>query len=192
VTSWKEQVELFKAAQKEYGHIDHVFANAGITQTCSLLEDDVDEHGDLLPPKLNTLNVNLTGCIYTVKLGIYYLKKNPRGGSIVMTGSVSSFTCFPVTDYSAFNHLHHSARDISNDITQQRPNTPSSASYALCAPNSIPDCPYASTPLRPRGQTRVSYPDASSLLSVRIITSLQMLWDVRSRCSWRIRRDMAS
>jgi hypothetical protein len=176
VISWKEQVELFKAAQKEYGHIDHVFANAGITQTFSLLEDDVDENGDLLPPKLNTLNVNLTGCIYTVKLGIYYLKKNPRGGSIVMTGSVSSFTCFPVTDYSAFNHLHHSPCNISNDDTQQRPNTPSSACYALCIPNSTPDCPYASTPLRPRGQTRVSCPDTSSLLSARTITSLQMLW----------------
>jgi NAD(P)-dependent dehydrogenase (short-subunit alcohol dehydrogenase family) len=63
----------------------------------------VDEHGDLLPPKLNTLNVNLNGCIYTVKLGIHYLKKNPKGGSIVMTASGSSFTRFPITDYSAFH-----------------------------------------------------------------------------------------
>jgi NAD(P)-dependent dehydrogenase (short-subunit alcohol dehydrogenase family) len=117
VTSWKEQVELFKAAEKEYGRIDHVFANAGITQTFSLLEDDVDEDGELLPPKLNTLNVNLTGCIYTVKLGIHYLKKNPKGGSIVMTGSVSSFTRFPVTDYSASSHLHHSPCNIPNNIT---------------------------------------------------------------------------
>jgi NAD(P)-dependent dehydrogenase (short-subunit alcohol dehydrogenase family) len=100
VTSWKEQVELFKATEKEYGHIDHVFANAGISPSFSLLEDDVDEHGDLLPPKLNTLNVNLNGCIYTVKLGIYYLKKNPKGGSIVITASGSSFSRFPATDYS--------------------------------------------------------------------------------------------
>jgi NAD(P)-dependent dehydrogenase (short-subunit alcohol dehydrogenase family) len=100
VTSWKEQVELFKAAEKEYGKIDHVFANAGIGPTVSLLEDDVDENGDLLPPKLNTLNINLTGCLYTVKLAIYHLKKNPNGGSIVMTASVSSFTRFPPPDYS--------------------------------------------------------------------------------------------
>tara|TARA_R110002003_G_scaffold45_5_gene3468 strand:+ start:14122 stop:14982 length:861 start_codon:yes stop_codon:yes gene_type:complete len=100
VTSWKEQVELFKAAEKEYGKIDHVFANAGIGPTISLLEDDVDENGDLLPPKLNTLDVNLTGCLYTVKLGIHYLKKNPNGGSIVMTASASSFSRFPATDYS--------------------------------------------------------------------------------------------
>jgi NAD(P)-dependent dehydrogenase (short-subunit alcohol dehydrogenase family) len=100
VTSWKEQVALFKAAKEEYGKIDHVFANAGISRTFTLLEDDLDENGDLLPPKLNTMNVNLTGCIYTVKLGIYYLKKNANGGSIVMTASASSFSRFSATDYS--------------------------------------------------------------------------------------------
>ncbi|EAT87097.2 hypothetical protein SNOG_06033 [Parastagonospora nodorum SN15] len=81
VTSWKDQVELFKAAEKHYTKINHVFANAGIAPTINLMEDDVDENGDLLPPKLNTLNVNLTGCMYTVKLGIFYLKKNPNGGT---------------------------------------------------------------------------------------------------------------
>ena len=100
VASWKEQVEMFKAAEKEFGKIDHVFANAGISATVSLMEEDVDENGDLLPPKLDTFNVNLTGCVYTVKLGIHYLKKNPNGGSIVVTASASSFMRFPATDYS--------------------------------------------------------------------------------------------
>ncbi|KAF2024644.1 NAD(P)-binding protein, partial [Setomelanomma holmii] len=104
VTSWKEQIDLFKAAEKEYGKIDHVFANAGIGPTISLLEDDIDENGDLLPPKLNTMDVNLTGCMYTVKLGIYYLKKNPNGGSIIMTASGSSFSRFPATDYTTAKH----------------------------------------------------------------------------------------
>ncbi|KAF1930192.1 NAD(P)-binding protein [Didymella exigua CBS 183.55] len=56
VTDWKQQVELFKAAEKQYGKIDHVFANAGIAPTVSLLEDDVDVNGDLLPPDLKTIN----------------------------------------------------------------------------------------------------------------------------------------
>lgn len=63
---------------------------AGIQPTATLLEEDVDENGDLLPPRLDTININLLGCIYTVKLGIYYLKQNPNGGSIVMTASASS------------------------------------------------------------------------------------------------------
>ena len=108
----------FKAAEEQYGKIDHVFANAGIAPTTSLLEDDLDEDGNLAPPNLRTLDVNLTGCLYTVKLGIHYLRKNPTGGSIVITASASSFMRFPPVDYSAsplsylptcqptYQHLH--------------------------------------------------------------------------------------
>ncbi|KAF9693063.1 hypothetical protein EKO04_008939 [Ascochyta lentis] len=104
VTEWKQQVELFKAAQKQYGRIDHVFANAGIAPTVSLLEDDIDDNGDLLPPNLKTINVNLLGCLYTVKLGIHHIRQNPTGGSIVITASGSSFTRFPATDYTTTKH----------------------------------------------------------------------------------------
>ncbi|KAF2996913.1 hypothetical protein E8E13_005896 [Curvularia kusanoi] len=104
VTDWKQQLELFKSAEKHYGKIDHVFANAGIAPTFSLLEDEVDANGDLLPPNLKTLDVNLTGCLYTVKLGINYLRKNPSGGSIVITASESSFTRFPPVDYTTSKH----------------------------------------------------------------------------------------
>jgi NAD(P)-dependent dehydrogenase (short-subunit alcohol dehydrogenase family) len=100
VTSWKEQLDMFKVAQKQYGKIDHVFANAGIRPSMTLVEDDVDENNDPLPPKKDTLDVNLIGYIYTVKLAIHYLKKNPNGGSIVMTASGSSFSRFPGADYS--------------------------------------------------------------------------------------------
>jgi NAD(P)-dependent dehydrogenase (short-subunit alcohol dehydrogenase family) len=172
VTSWKEQIELFKAAEKEYGRIDHVFANAGISPSFSLLEDDVDEHGDLLPPNPNTLNVNLNGCVYTVKLGIYYLKKNPKGGSIVMTASGSSFTRFPATDYSAQSL---SILDNSPKMPQQPRNTPSSAFCALSMANCIPDCQYVSTPLRLHGPILASYQDISSPPSVKTTTSPRML-----------------
>jgi NAD(P)-dependent dehydrogenase (short-subunit alcohol dehydrogenase family) len=91
-----------------------VFANAGIAPTISLLEDDVDSNGDLLPPNLKTIDVNLHGCLYTVKLGIHHIRKNPTGGSIVITASGSSFTRFPATDYSTCclkslisTHTHH-------------------------------------------------------------------------------------
>lgn len=100
VTSWKEQLDVFKAAEQEYGKIDHAFANAGIGKSTSFLEEEVDENGDLLPPKMNTINVNLVGVMYTVKLAIHYLKKNPNGGSIVMTASGSSFARLPAEDYS--------------------------------------------------------------------------------------------
>ncbi|KAF2750216.1 NAD(P)-binding protein [Sporormia fimetaria CBS 119925] len=88
VTSWKEQLDMFKAAQEKFGKIHHVFANAvGIGPTCTLLENEVDENGDLLPPRLKTFDVNLTGVVYTVKLGIHYIQKHSEGGSIVMTAT---------------------------------------------------------------------------------------------------------
>ncbi|KAI8941794.1 hypothetical protein NX059_002995 [Plenodomus lindquistii] len=104
VTSWTDQLALFKAAEKEYGHIDHVFCNAGIRPTVTLLEDDVDENGNLQPPNLATYDVNLVGCTYTTKLGIHYLRKNPKGGSLVLTASGSSFSRFPGTDYTVSKH----------------------------------------------------------------------------------------
>lgn len=70
---------------------------SGIRPTISLLEDDVDENGDLLPPSMNTFDVNFLGCLYTVKLGIHYIRQNPRGGSIVMTASASSESLFPTS-----------------------------------------------------------------------------------------------
>ncbi|KAH8632207.1 hypothetical protein IG631_13890 [Alternaria alternata] len=100
VSSWKEQLDVFKATEKEYGKIDQVFANAGIGKSTTLLDDSVDENGDLLAPMLDTININLIGVIYTVKLAIHYIQKNPNGGSIVITASGSSFQRFPVEDYS--------------------------------------------------------------------------------------------
>lgn len=93
VTSWSDQLALFKAAKEHYGQIDHVFANAGIGGSASLLEDDVDEKGDLLPPNMKTVEINMVGCMYTVKLGIHYMRQNANGGSLVLTASASSM-CF--------------------------------------------------------------------------------------------------
>ncbi|RMZ71893.1 short-chain dehydrogenase reductase sdr [Pyrenophora seminiperda CCB06] len=104
VTSWDDQLKMFKAAEHKYGKVDHVYANAGIGTSTSLLEEDVDSEGNLLPPKLNTMNVNLVGVMYTVKLGIHYLKKNPDGGSIVLAASAASFAIFPAADYSVTKH----------------------------------------------------------------------------------------
>ncbi|KAF1994301.1 NAD(P)-binding protein [Amniculicola lignicola CBS 123094] len=104
VASWQEQIGLFKAVKEEYGAVHHVFANAGISPSTLLLEDDVDENGDLLAPSLKTININLIGVMYTVKLGIHYIKQNANGGSIVMTGSGSSFRPFAPTDYTTTKH----------------------------------------------------------------------------------------
>ncbi|OCK84199.1 NAD(P)-binding protein [Lepidopterella palustris CBS 459.81] len=104
VTSWDDQAAMFKKAEELHGSIDHVFANAGISPKGSFMDDQLDENGELLAPNLRVMDVNLTGCMYTTKLGIYYLKKNDKGGSIVLTASASSFQRFSVIDYTTSKH----------------------------------------------------------------------------------------
>ena len=62
----------------------------GISSFDNFVTDQLDSNGDLLPPDLRTLDINLTGVIYTCKLGVHYLRKNPDGGSVVITASASS------------------------------------------------------------------------------------------------------
>lgn len=101
VTSWDDQKALFKAATEKYGRIDHAFANAGVPPTDTFLEDNVDDKGEPLPPNLKTVQINYIGVIYTVKLAVHHIRKNPEGGSIVLTGSASSFQEFMAPDYTS-------------------------------------------------------------------------------------------
>jgi NAD(P)-dependent dehydrogenase (short-subunit alcohol dehydrogenase family) len=77
---------------------------AGIGPVDNFITDKFDSNGELLPPNMKTMEVNLNGPIYTSKLGIHYLRKNPAGGSVVITASASSFTPFEANDYGTAKH----------------------------------------------------------------------------------------
>ncbi|KAF2449817.1 NAD(P)-binding protein [Karstenula rhodostoma CBS 690.94] len=107
VTDWPSQVNLFKEAVRlsPHGGIDTVVANAGIQAV-----DRLQEPGDLSaaepqPPNLATMDVNVTGVLYTSHLAYYWLPKNPgskpcnmesvpdkqtRDRSLVLVGSMAS------------------------------------------------------------------------------------------------------
>ena len=76
-------------------------AHPGISSVTRFVEDELDSNGDLLPPDMKTLDINLTGVIYTCKLGVHYIKKNQEGGSVVITASASSMSFVPVCTSSA-------------------------------------------------------------------------------------------
>lgn len=61
ISSWEEQAAKFKDVYQEQGRIDIVMANAGITEKCKLIVDEEEP----LKPNLATLDVNLTGTIYS-------------------------------------------------------------------------------------------------------------------------------
>ncbi|KAK9848158.1 uncharacterized protein MYU51_017155 [Penicillium brevicompactum] len=110
VCSWESQRDAFIQIEEWYGHIDHVFANAGRGPTLDFLDDTFDENGLLAPPNLRTINVNLLGVISTLRLACHYIQKHSEHrtpgelGSIVVTGSVSSFQTFSACDYTTAKH----------------------------------------------------------------------------------------
>lgn len=100
---------MFIQAEQWFSRIDHVFANAGVSPTTNLLDVTLDADGLLEAPGLRTINVNLIGVMYTVKLAVAYMTKlareRPAGsGSIVLTGSCSSLENFSAGDYTITKH----------------------------------------------------------------------------------------
>lgn len=104
VTKWNELVKLFKTAFEKHGRINHVYANAGISNKANYLEDRFDADGELLEPDHLVFDINLKAVVNTAYLAIHYIKKNPQGGSIALIGSTSSFQQFRVADYGSAKH----------------------------------------------------------------------------------------
>ncbi|KAJ6144075.1 hypothetical protein N7471_003528 [Penicillium samsonianum] len=110
VCSWESLQDAFIQIEACFGHIDHVFANAGVSPTTNLLDDTLDENGLLAPPNLRTVNVNLLGVISTVRLASYYIQKHSTHrstgelGRIVVTASTASFQNFTAGDYTITKH----------------------------------------------------------------------------------------
>jgi NAD(P)-dependent dehydrogenase (short-subunit alcohol dehydrogenase family) len=65
VLNWKDQLALFKFAKAKYGHVDFVFANAGITENFNVFEDTLDEDGELAEPSSAVIDVNLKAVAFS-------------------------------------------------------------------------------------------------------------------------------
>lgn len=103
MTSWPSQLALFTAAaaHSPTGRIHYVVPNAGIA-----VEDDVFAFEPEGPkePRFPTINVNLVGALYTVKLALhYFMKQNGTSVSpeqqedtcLVLMGSGAAFLDCP-------------------------------------------------------------------------------------------------
>ncbi|KAL9938713.1 hypothetical protein V8E36_002432 [Tilletia maclaganii] len=97
VTSWDDQLAAFKAAEAHFGSISVVVANAGITDV-GMFYDDASQDVDVPKrPNMTTLDVNIKGVLYTVRLALHFLRKGDlsRVRTIVTLGSISSFMPVP-------------------------------------------------------------------------------------------------
>ncbi|KAJ8696012.1 hypothetical protein PTI98_005914 [Pleurotus ostreatus] len=108
VTNWDDQVQLFELAIATYGAVDIVVPNAGVTEGVPF---DAVKLVDGLPtkPKLTTLDVNLTGVVYSIHLALHYLKLNrvekDSLKALIMIGSMASWSGIPKAPlYTASKH----------------------------------------------------------------------------------------
>ena len=102
--SWQSQLELFKRAEKEFGRIDIVVPNAGFGDRGDYYFKS-DENGDPVEPEFACLKVTLIGQMYSVKLGMHFMRKQqPQGGVIVSTVSRSGYDCQSIPVYAVSKH----------------------------------------------------------------------------------------
>ncbi|XHX78310.1 MAG: SDR family oxidoreductase [Stenomitos frigidus ULC029] len=89
-----EVEQSFQQIIEQCGHIDIVFANAGINGAWAPIEDLTPEEWD------RTLDVNLKGTFLTTKYAVPHLKQ--QGGSVVITASVNGTRIFSNTGATAY------------------------------------------------------------------------------------------
>lgn len=124
VTDWASQAAFFKRAASLSPHqgIDCVIANAGICDVAenTLFEEtpDYDSMDNPPPPRMKTVDVNLTGLMYTTTLALSYLSRNPgstksttapsagpRDRNLVLISSIAGLAAVPKLPlYGASKH----------------------------------------------------------------------------------------
>ncbi|KAE9405409.1 NAD-P-binding protein [Gymnopus androsaceus JB14] len=97
-TSWEAQLAAYEAGKEAFGRVDYFFANAGIAEHPWLPTFNVSTATErpITKPNTRTLDVNLTGQLYTAALALQVFERqglNRHGfrGKLVMTASVYSF-----------------------------------------------------------------------------------------------------
>ena len=79
---------------RHYGHLEIVFANAGVNGVWGALEEIEDDEWD------QTVSINLRGTFLTLKHSVPHLKR--QGGSIVINSSINGTRVFSNTGATAY------------------------------------------------------------------------------------------
>jgi NAD(P)-dependent dehydrogenase (short-subunit alcohol dehydrogenase family) len=110
VLDTKAREVVFETIKEEFGHLDIVFANAGIGRTGSIAETSEELFDEVL-------RINLTGAFLTVKSALPLLR---RGSSIILNGSIAEFHGFPpgAGSYAASKGgMHSMSRSMASELS---------------------------------------------------------------------------
>ncbi|KAJ9634510.1 hypothetical protein H2199_008967 [Coniosporium tulheliwenetii] len=102
VTKWEDQSRLFQEVEAKAGKIHYVVANAGIASNDDVFSFDGPDSTPT-EPRLNVIDVNMRGVLYTVKLAMhYFIKLNGKTPSpsqvdtcLILIGSGAAFLDVP-------------------------------------------------------------------------------------------------
>lgn len=105
VSNWESSAAAFKQAFEWAGRIDFFAANAGVAEKQSLYTLPDDDEPQM--PNLATVEVDLLGVFYGLKLYRHYVRKSGtgEGGKVVITSSMAgNYPMFVAPIYCAAKH----------------------------------------------------------------------------------------
>ncbi|KAI1205727.1 short chain dehydrogenase reductase [Annulohypoxylon truncatum] len=84
--------EDLRSAFQDVGHVDYVFANAGVSEETDYFADQMDSDGRLVEPEYRVLDINVRAVYNVVKLAWSQMRRQKdTPGSIVITTSASGY-----------------------------------------------------------------------------------------------------
>ncbi|KAF7376733.1 NAD(P)-binding protein [Mycena sanguinolenta] len=97
-TVWEDQLAAFQQAKSTFKRIDYVFANAGIAEHPWLppFDPETATSRPIVKPDLATVDINLTGQLYTAALALQTFERQEVGpsgfrGKLILTASVFGY-----------------------------------------------------------------------------------------------------
>lgn len=100
-SKYADQLALFEEAERVFGRIDIVCANAGVVVHKDIFAPDSDWRQE---PSMLEVDVNTKGCLFSARIGMAYLRKY-GGGDIVLTSSIAGWKeCSSLVTYTASKH----------------------------------------------------------------------------------------
>ncbi|ELR07902.1 hypothetical protein VC83_08100 [Pseudogymnoascus destructans] len=143
VTSWADQVHLFKLVASTFKRIDLVVCNAGINPELmpsngKMYDFLVDEYQPanpelLQPPATKIFDVNVFGVLYNIRLAMRYMIANKNGGRIVVIGSTASYTGYD--DHALYCSSKHAILGLVRATSLRKECIDNDISISLVAPS---------------------------------------------------------
>ncbi|KAI1609889.1 putative 3-hydroxyacyl-CoA dehydrogenase [Exophiala viscosa] len=120
VADYADHVKLFKLAREKYGHVDHALAIAGVAKKDNWYGTDLTVEDVEDPEQDMTIDVNLLGVLYFIRVALPYLKldnKDRTDKSLVLAGSAAGFRETP--DLPVYNASKHAVQGIMRGLRKK-------------------------------------------------------------------------